>query len=129
MLQICDKYHAIHKAIYEWFDISFDKFGRTPTRAQTQIGQVGGLPGWLASGLVGWKQEVGVTRRGSTRWLQVGLGGRLVSKCAVLWCDGMLYVGWRGLHGSVSGDCMGCAVQQGGRWERHTSAKALCKAL
>jgi leucyl-tRNA synthetase len=30
--EICDKYHAIHKATYEWFDISFDKFGRTPTR-------------------------------------------------------------------------------------------------
>jgi len=27
------------QAIYEWFDIGFDKFGRTPTRAQTQIGQ------------------------------------------------------------------------------------------
>ncbi|KAL4436391.1 hypothetical protein ABPG77_009953 [Micractinium sp. CCAP 211/92] len=37
--QICDKYHAIHKAIYDWFDIGFDKFGRTPSRAQTQIGQ------------------------------------------------------------------------------------------
>eukprot|EP00887_Chlorella_sp_A99_P004349 scaffold15.g4349.t1 len=49
--EICDKYHAIHKArgafllppataaIYEWFDIGFDKFGRTPTRAQTEIGQ------------------------------------------------------------------------------------------
>jgi len=36
--EICDKYHAIHKGIYEWFDISFDKFGRTPTRAQTAIG-------------------------------------------------------------------------------------------
>ena len=23
--QICDKYHAIHKAIYEWFDIDFDR--------------------------------------------------------------------------------------------------------
>lgn len=23
--QICDKYHAIHKAIYEWFDIGFDR--------------------------------------------------------------------------------------------------------
>jgi methionyl-tRNA synthetase len=36
--EICDKYHAIHRGIYEWFDISFDKFGRTPTRAQTAIG-------------------------------------------------------------------------------------------
>lgn len=37
--EICDKYHAVHAGIYEWFDISFDKFGRTPTRAQTEIGQ------------------------------------------------------------------------------------------
>ena len=28
------------QSIYEWFDIGFDKFGRTPTRAQTEIGQV-----------------------------------------------------------------------------------------
>ncbi|KAK9807550.1 hypothetical protein WJX72_002305 [[Myrmecia] bisecta] len=37
--QICDKYHAIHSAIYDWFDIGFDKFGRTPTWQQTQIAQ------------------------------------------------------------------------------------------
>ena len=37
--QICDKYHAIHAAIYKWFGISTDKFGRTPTRHQTQICQ------------------------------------------------------------------------------------------
>ena len=37
--KICDKYYAIHAAIYAWFGISFDKFGRTPTRAQTEIGQ------------------------------------------------------------------------------------------
>jgi hypothetical protein len=30
--EICDKYHAVHKAVYEWFGCSFDKFGRTPTR-------------------------------------------------------------------------------------------------
>jgi methionyl-tRNA synthetase len=29
---ICDKYHAIHARIYDWFGIDFDKFGRTPTR-------------------------------------------------------------------------------------------------
>ena len=38
--QICDKYNAIHADIYRWFDIDFDKFGRTPTRQQTQITQV-----------------------------------------------------------------------------------------
>ena len=27
--QICDKYFAIHKSIYEWFNISTDRFGRT----------------------------------------------------------------------------------------------------
>ena len=38
--EICDKYHAQHKAIYEWFQISFDHFGRTPTWQQTEIAQV-----------------------------------------------------------------------------------------
>lgn len=37
--EICDNYHAVHAGIYKWFDIEFDKFGRTPTRAQTEIGQ------------------------------------------------------------------------------------------
>ena len=42
--EICDKYHAIHADIYRWFQISFDKFGRTPTRQQTQICQVSRFP-------------------------------------------------------------------------------------
>ena len=29
--QICDKYNAVHAAVYEWFQISFDYFGRTST--------------------------------------------------------------------------------------------------
>ncbi len=33
------RYHAIHKDIYEWFDIDFDKFGRTSTPQQTEIAQ------------------------------------------------------------------------------------------
>jgi len=37
--QICDKYHELHKGIYEWFDIDFDHFGRTTTEKQTQIAQ------------------------------------------------------------------------------------------
>ncbi|MBU0461256.1 MAG: class I tRNA ligase family protein, partial [Nanoarchaeota archaeon] len=37
--EICDKYHKIHKEVYEWFDIKFDKFGRTPTKEQTKITQ------------------------------------------------------------------------------------------
>ncbi|XP_049388134.1 LOW QUALITY PROTEIN: methionine--tRNA ligase, cytoplasmic-like [Solanum stenotomum] len=36
---ICDKYHAIHKEVYKWFDISFDEFGRTSTPQQTEICQ------------------------------------------------------------------------------------------
>lgn len=40
--EICDKYHALHAAVYAWFDIAFDKFGRTPTRFQTEIAQVCG---------------------------------------------------------------------------------------
>jgi len=37
--QICDKYSAIHKRIYEWFDIDTDLFGRTSTPKQTEITQ------------------------------------------------------------------------------------------
>ncbi|XP_017249974.1 probable methionine--tRNA ligase isoform X3 [Daucus carota subsp. sativus] len=37
--EICEKYHAIHKDIYNWFDISFDEFGRTSTPQQTGICQ------------------------------------------------------------------------------------------
>lgn len=35
----CCRYHAIHEDIYEWFDIDFDKFGRTATPQQTEIAQ------------------------------------------------------------------------------------------
>ncbi|XP_042452459.1 probable methionine--tRNA ligase isoform X3 [Zingiber officinale] len=37
--EICDKYHAIHKDVYKWFDISFDEFGRTSSPQQTQVCQ------------------------------------------------------------------------------------------
>lgn len=37
--EICDKYHKIHSDIYQWFNISFDKFGRTTTDKQTEIVQ------------------------------------------------------------------------------------------
>lgn len=37
--QLCDKYHALHKEVYEWFDIGFDHFGRTTTEKQTEIAQ------------------------------------------------------------------------------------------
>ena len=37
--QICDKYHAIHKDVYEWFGCQFENFGRTTTPAQTEIAQ------------------------------------------------------------------------------------------
>ena len=29
--QICDKYHDIHKGVYEWFDCDTELFGRTST--------------------------------------------------------------------------------------------------
>lgn len=35
--EVCDKYHAIHKCVYEKFNISFDVFGRTSTNRQTEI--------------------------------------------------------------------------------------------
>lgn len=37
--QLCDKYHEIHKEIYDWFEIQFDHFGRTSTEKQTEIVQ------------------------------------------------------------------------------------------
>ncbi len=35
--ELCDKYHRIHKRIYEWFGISTDIFGRTTTPLHTEI--------------------------------------------------------------------------------------------
>ncbi|KAL2455536.1 putative methionine--tRNA ligase [Abeliophyllum distichum] len=37
--EICDKYHAIHKEVYDWFNISFDEFGRTSSPQQTEVCQ------------------------------------------------------------------------------------------
>lgn len=37
--ELCDKYHQVHKKVYEWFQIGFDKFGRTTTEEQTEIAQ------------------------------------------------------------------------------------------
>jgi methionyl-tRNA synthetase len=37
--EICDKYHEIHKKVYQWFNIDFDYFGRTTTENQTKIAQ------------------------------------------------------------------------------------------
>lgn len=35
--EICDKYHKLHKEVYDWFNINFDIFGRTTTTTQTKI--------------------------------------------------------------------------------------------
>ena len=37
--ELCDRYNAIHTEIYDWFNIAFDKFGRTSTPEQTEIVQ------------------------------------------------------------------------------------------
>lgn len=37
--QLCDKYHKVHKEVYDWFEIDFDYFGRTTTPLQTEIAQ------------------------------------------------------------------------------------------
>ena len=37
--EICDKYYQIHKEVYQFFNISFDYFGRTSTPEHTQITQ------------------------------------------------------------------------------------------
>lgn len=57
---ICDKYFAQHTAIYDWFDISFDHFGRTscpdpwhtPEWPHTRIAQDIFLDNFRASNLV-----------------------------------------------------------------------------
>jgi methionyl-tRNA synthetase len=37
--ELCDRYHLIHAGIYRWFNIAFDKFGRTSTSIQTEVTQ------------------------------------------------------------------------------------------
>lgn len=37
--ELCDEFHVKHKAIYDWFEIGFDYFGRTTTEQQTVIAQ------------------------------------------------------------------------------------------
>jgi methionyl-tRNA synthetase len=37
--ELCDRYYTIHDGIYSWFNIAFDKFGRTSTPIQTEIVQ------------------------------------------------------------------------------------------
>jgi len=37
--ELCDRYHAIHRDIYAWFNISFDRFGRTSVPVHTEITQ------------------------------------------------------------------------------------------
>ncbi|KAF0989496.1 hypothetical protein HZS_2614 [Henneguya salminicola] len=37
--EICEKYHKIHRDVYQWFNISFDHFGRTTNPHHKQIAQ------------------------------------------------------------------------------------------
>ena len=37
--ELCDRYYRIHRDIYSWFNIAFDRFGRTSTPKQTEITQ------------------------------------------------------------------------------------------
>jgi len=37
--ELCDRYYAIHRDTYEWFNIQFDKFGRTSVPVHTEITQ------------------------------------------------------------------------------------------
>lgn len=37
--ELCAKYNKIHQEVYEWFEIGFDHFGRTPTQQHTEISQ------------------------------------------------------------------------------------------
>ncbi|MFW6231056.1 MAG: class I tRNA ligase family protein, partial [Nanoarchaeota archaeon] len=35
--EVCDKYYAIHKDIYEWFQCDFDCFGRTSSQTNHEV--------------------------------------------------------------------------------------------
>lgn len=35
--ELCEKYYRLHSAVYNWFQIDFDTFGRTSTPKQTEI--------------------------------------------------------------------------------------------
>ncbi len=37
--ELCTRYYTVHDDIYRWFNISFDKFGRTSTAKHTEITQ------------------------------------------------------------------------------------------
>jgi len=37
--ELCDRFHVVHRDIYQWFGIAFDKFGRTSSAEQTEITQ------------------------------------------------------------------------------------------
>ena len=37
--ELCAKYNKIHAEIYEWFEIGFDIFGKTPTKQHKEISQ------------------------------------------------------------------------------------------
>jgi methionyl-tRNA synthetase len=37
--QVCDKYFVLHKKVYDWFNISFDHFGRTSKKNHIKITQ------------------------------------------------------------------------------------------
>ncbi|KZO96607.1 methionyl-tRNA synthetase [Calocera viscosa TUFC12733] len=37
--ELCDKYYLLHKEVYDWFELSFNHFGRTSTPQHTQISQ------------------------------------------------------------------------------------------
>lgn len=37
--ELCAKYNKIHQEVYDWFNIGFDHFGRTPTPKHTEISQ------------------------------------------------------------------------------------------
>lgn len=37
--ELCDKYNALQRGVYDWFQIGFDHFGRTSTSQQTEIAQ------------------------------------------------------------------------------------------
>ncbi|MDR2211733.1 MAG: methionine--tRNA ligase [Spirochaetaceae bacterium] len=67
--ELCDRYYKIHADIYRWFNIGFDKFGRTSTAIQTEITQ----------GLYKKLEENGYIMERSVEQLYCGSCGRFLA--------------------------------------------------
>jgi methionyl-tRNA synthetase len=85
--ELCDRYYKIHDEIYRWFNIDFDKFGRTSTPIQTEVTQ----------GIFGKLDSAGFISEHTIEQLYCGQCGRFLADRYVLGtCPHCGYTGARG---------------------------------